>query len=82
MGLEDDRFLFGAAKDLFPGMFAANFRGPGIFEAFGSSTLMGVLVVFTIMFVGFLFAHQKINMTMENPPFEDVCPTEHRNFPM
>ena len=25
---------------------------------------------------------QKSNMTVENPPFEDVFPIEHRDFPI
>ena len=26
--------------------------------------------------------HPKTNMTMQNPPFEDVFPIEHGDFPM
>ena len=37
----------------------------------------------TLFFCGFFLVYPpKTNMTMETPPFEDVFPIEHGDFPM
>ena len=48
----------------------------------GSSLYPAIRSLRSLSLVYYVYPRPKLNMTMENPPFEDAFPIEHCDFPM